>query len=119
MDFFVDAHQYGKINQAERRADSAAEKASRVQDSYYKLLKKQEKMALVSQALWEIVQERLGISDEELQDKILEIDLRDGKADGKIGGQIVTCKNCGRKTNTQRGSCFYCGTNTTEGHAFE
>lgn len=119
MDFFVDAHQYAKINQAERSADTAAEKASRAQDSYYKLLKKQEKMALVSQALLEIVQERLGVSDEELENKILEIDLRDGSADGKIGGQVVSCKNCGRKTNTQRGSCFYCGTKTAEGHAFE
>ena len=109
MDIFIDAHQYGKIAQAESKAFVASEKAGRAQDAYYELRNKYEKMALACQALLEIVQERLDVSDSEIEEKILEIDLRDGRQDGKMSSRGVDCPACGRKTNTARGSCYYCG----------
>ena len=119
MDIFIDAHQYGKIKQAENRANTAAEKASRAQDAFYELERKQEKMALACQALLELIQEHSGITDSQIEEKILEIDLRDGSADGKIGTQILNCPHCGRKTNTARNACYYCGAKIQEKHLFE
>ena len=41
-----------------------------------------DRLALASQSLWEIVREQTGLTAEDLQKKILEVDLRDGNADG-------------------------------------
>jgi len=118
MDIFIDTHQYRGINEAKNKAYTASEKAGRIQESYFELKKRHDKMALACQALLEIVQDRLEVSDKEIEEKILEVDLRDGQADGKMGMQIVECSNCGRKTNTKRGSCFYCDTPTGDKNFF-
>ena len=46
------------------------------------------KLALVSQALYEILKERTGITDEELRRKVEEIDRRDGAANGRVDAHI-------------------------------
>ena len=40
MDIFIDAHQYGGINEARDKAHAASEKARRTQESYFELKKK-------------------------------------------------------------------------------
>lgn len=69
-----------------------------------------EKLQLVTQAMWEILRERHGVTDEELEAKILEVDLRDGTKDGRMARAVAVCGTCGRKTGVRHHrACFYCG----------
>ncbi len=71
-------------------------------------------LALASQAMWELLQERTDVSQEELEERMHEIDLRDGVADGKITHTAVACPHCGRKTTRRRSHCMYCNSAITE-----
>ena len=68
-----------------------------------------ERMALLNQALWELLRDKLGLSDADLERMAQEVDLRDGVADGKITAQAVKCPACQRVNNSRRGRCMYCG----------
>ena len=43
-----------------------------------------ERLLMISEALWSILKEQHGYTDEELQSRILQIDMRDGKLDGRV-----------------------------------
>ncbi len=68
-----------------------------------------ELLMVVCQAQWELLRDRTGLTEEELAAKITEVDARDGTADGRIGAAIADCPACGRKGNTRREFCLYCG----------
>lgn len=75
-----------------------------------KLLRAQvERMALLNQALWELLRERLGLSDAELERMAQEVDMRDGIADGKMTARAVRCPACARVNNSRHAQCLYCG----------
>ena len=118
MDLFYDHHQSHQIGINRRDALDAAHRANKAESLCEELLQRHEKMALVCQALLELVQERAGISDEELEKKILEVDMRDGKADGRMKAQVTQCPECGRNVSSRRPICIFCGTKAKTGHAF-
>ena len=68
-----------------------------------------DKLTLICQALWELLKERGEFTEEDLAVKIREIDLRDGKADGKISKQIKRCPKCDRVMSPRHQKCMYCG----------
>lgn len=69
-----------------------------------------ERMRLLNQALWELLRERAGLTDEDFEAKIREIDLRDGVEDGRMTDTAVQCPRCHRISNSKHGKCLYCGT---------
>lgn len=77
------------------------------------------RLQLCNQALWELLRERVGITEEELLQKISEVDLRDGQEDGKIGAAQITCPACGHLSNTRRRACLFCGEPLPRAHLFE
>ncbi|MEM6468883.1 MAG: hypothetical protein AAF802_04890 [Planctomycetota bacterium] len=70
-----------------------------------------EKLYLITQALWTIMKEQHGYTDEELAAKVTELDLLDGKLDGKLerAPERPLCSECGRKLMARRNICMYCG----------
>lgn len=111
-------HQHKRIQQAETTAAIGKERVEAVRTDFGRLCKQLSRQALVCQALWELLSERLGVTEEELAAKIEEIDLRDGLADGKIGTQQLRCPQCGRPSNSSRRTCLYCGADLDVPHAF-
>ena len=83
----------------ERLADRAAEQERRI-----------ERLVLVGQALSEILRDRLGLTPDEINEKINEIDLRDGVLDGKMRPQVLKCSTCGRPVSSARPKCVFCET---------
>lgn len=67
------------------------------------------RLSLLNQALWELIRERLQLTDADLERVAHDIDLRDGVEDGKITGTPVRCPSCGRVSNSKHYKCLYCG----------
>jgi hypothetical protein len=65
-------------------------------------------LSLVCQAMCEMM-ENIGFSKAMLASKIKEIDLRDGKLDGKFVPK-KTCNKCYREVAARHVKCLYCGT---------
>jgi len=68
------------------------------------------RLMLVTEALWRIVREKLNCTDAELVERIHDIDLEDGRLDGrKAISPARDCPHCGRKLVKHQLQCFYCG----------
>ena len=106
------------MGDAKKRADYAVEKTLDLEDSSYSLQRHVAVMALANQALYEILRDRLGISEEEVMYRMAEIDGRDGRKDGKMGARVISCRRCNHKVSTARQRCLYCAELVVEGPLF-
>ena len=68
-----------------------------------------EKLVLVSVALWSLLQERTGLTEQDLVERVQKLDLEDGVADGKITRQLRSCPACGRAVSRRHRKCLFCG----------
>ena len=71
-------------------------------------------LALVCEALWELLSEHTELTEDDLKKKVLEIDLRDGVQDGKVDrnvgrGPIEKCPECGAGISRKFNRCLFCG----------
>ena len=123
MDFWDAFQQQGQIQSASIAAEAARDTAlnayEKVQREAHRLEAKIDGLALVSQALWELVRERTQLSDDDIRAKIAEIDARDGRIDGRITGMPGTCTKCHRPAHSRQATCMYCGTAIERHHIFE
>lgn len=94
-------------------------KVESVQDRLTRQERRLDRLALHCQGMWEMLRERGQFTDEEIAAKILEVDLRDGRADGRFSQQVMTCPTCKQKTNSKRTACVICGADLPKTHAFE
>lgn len=106
---FWEFYQQSQINRAKSTAGRAELIAEQSKDYYALLENKIESLALACQSLWEILEERTDITSELLHAKMEEVDLRDGKQDGRLSSAAKSCQSCGRKTSRRRPICLYCG----------
>ncbi len=95
-------------------ADRANHRVNSIDDKIMAMEKKIELLSLLGQAMFEILRDRVQVSEQEIMEKIEEIDLRDGIKDGKMGNGLLKCNKCNRGYNTKLDKCLYCG-NVNEG----
>ena len=96
-------------------ATRAAETATRALTQTDLLQMDVEKLLILTEALWQLLRDRQGYSDEDLVRKIQEIDLRDGKLDGKVAGKAPTrCSKCKRALSPRLPNCMFCGAPAAE-----
>jgi len=119
LNFLWDAAQQGQIAQAKAQADSAESEAKRSGERIRELEGSLHRMALVSQALWELVRGRLDLSEADIMGKVSEIDLRDGSSDGRMSPRVTLCPNCNRTLSTRNTRCLYCGAAVPKPHVFQ
>ncbi len=67
------------------------------------------RLSLMNQALWELIRDRLKLTDADLEGMARDVDLRDGVQDGEITDGAVQCPTCGRISNSKHHKCLYCG----------
>ena len=111
--------QQTKIAGAERTAERAMMKADRYAADIAEMRRHMDRLSLACQAMWELLRDHTDFTEAHLDAKILEIDGRDGKVDGKIAMQQVTCPSCGSASHSKRASCVICGTLFDRQHKFE
>jgi len=104
-----DLIQQRQIGQARQAAAEASNSISRTQTDIASLERSVETLMLTCQAMWELLREKTNLTDEMLMQRMQEVDLRDGKRDGRIAGNTTTCEGCSRLNNANREHCVYCG----------
>lgn len=118
MDVY-DFVQNQEIYDAKDTARRASTKANSLHDEVDRLQKKLDKVCLINQALWELIREHTGLQDDQLLERMTEIDARDGQIDGKMGSAGTACPSCGRMMSKKQSKCLYCGyTETNKEHVF-
>jgi hypothetical protein len=70
-----------------------------------------ERVLLITEALWELLKERHGYTDDQLIQHVHRIDAADGKLDGRVTRKAgpTMCGACGRALSRRRPNCIYCG----------
>ena len=82
-----DLYQQYRIHQLDAKIDRAqgAKSSDEIaRDAVLRLEEKLDRLALISRAMFELLQESGGLSEGKLNAKIVEIDLRDGQKDGRM-----------------------------------
>jgi len=106
MDIY-DFFQNLRINHAHQRSGDAHMKANDAYRQTNDLEEKIDSLSLAVLALSELLEE-VGFTKEIILKKIEQIDLRDGKLDGKLVLR-KSCDNCGRVIASRHIACIYCG----------
>lgn len=89
--------------EARSQASSAASRVAALEEDVNHLF-------MIVESLWGILKEQHGFDHADLLKSVIEIDMRDGKLDGKTAKQAAPdCVHCGRKMMGRRPVCIYCG----------
>lgn len=75
-----------------------------------------DRLVMLLEAMWTLLREQ-GFSDEELADKLMELDQSDGTMDGRRVPPPATCRSCGSKVAAGLPACQFCGTEVSSGAA--
>jgi ribosomal protein L32 len=106
------ARQHARATEAQLQAQTASISVAEARRQNEALIADVDKLFMVAQALWEILKTEHGYTDELLANKVTEIDMRDGKLDGKAAKkERPACPSCGRKMG-RHPVCVWCGTAT-------
>ena len=72
-----------------------------------------ERLALVTEAMWELLSQRHGFTADDLADRVRQLDLRDGHEDGKRGpltdASQIRCPSCQAVVPGGKTKCQFCG----------
>jgi hypothetical protein len=105
--------QIERSRSASLEAQSTAREAQgdvRELQSKVRVLEQQcERLNLAAMAMAEILRDRLGVTEKEIEAKLTEIDLRDGHLDGRVRASLLSCSKCQRTNAANRQRCLYWG----------
>lgn len=118
MSFGWDLFQTLQIRSSTDKASEANIKSRRNANDIAILEEKIDALSLACHAMWEILQQKHGVTVKELENMIEELDLKDGKLDGKLDLNVKNCPDCGHKLNKRHTNCFYCGAEIPGGGVF-
>jgi hypothetical protein len=114
----------GMRDQGEQYEDATADARTDMQGrrsnaSSQQLEARVDKLALVCRSMWELVRDNTSLTEDDLMNKVLELDLRDGVADGKMQQGVQKCAHCGRSMSPRHARCLYCGREDVTNEAFD
>jgi len=101
---------------AAARSESAAKRAER-QSSHME--DRLERLSLVCMAMWSLIQDKTGLTEQDLMERVKLIDMMDGVDDGKASRSVRKCKACGRTMSPRHRKCLYCGAKELVTSAFD
>lgn len=81
--------------------------AEALRDQNARLERRLERLTLLCQAMWTLVRDRNGVSEDDLARRVQELDLKDGKLDGRLAPGVA-CAACGRVSSRRHPRCLYC-----------
>lgn len=122
FDFLWNLHQQSRISDLSAdvaRLQSAPEgRIEEVTEYTVVLQDRLDKLLLINMAMWSLLEEKLGVTEAQLAERVREIDLRDGTLDGRPPQTAAVCDKCHRPMSRRHLRCLYCGGQTHEGSPF-
>ena len=101
MSFFYGMSSHVHAAAAMSEAADASKGARAARTDTRQLADQLERALLACEGMWTLVRDKLGLSDDELVARINEIDLSDGRLDGKVRKTAVACPKCSRTISPQ------------------
>lgn len=112
IEFWDMLQRRGSILSAERSARARQEAVRADEELHGEILKLESKvnaLALVCEAMWELLSEKTGLDAGDISRKMDEIDSRDGRRDGRMITRPSDCQRCLRPIQAGQDKCIYCG----------
>ena len=116
---FWGIHSHREAREANETAGQAERTARDARTQIQDLRTAVDRLLLVNRAMWEILAEATDLTDADLVQKVNEIDLRDGRLDGKLTTRVRECPSCRRTMYKGHRQCLYCGAPDPEPDPFE
>jgi hypothetical protein len=101
--------QHLHANEVTRRVNRSEIEARSAEGDRLALERRLAKLELVCQGLYELLQSRVDLTDEDLRRKVREIDERDGAADQQVRPAPVRCPKCHTTATAGALYCSQCG----------
>jgi len=76
------------------------------------------RLAMICEALWEILKEKNALPPDLINLKVAELDMTDGRLNGRKANVISSCRQCNRVLPAGRQSCLYCGAFSDQASVF-
>ncbi len=111
---WMTSRDFGRVK---HEASRATDKADRARDELRDVQEQLDRLTLACAALWSLLKQH-GHAEEELIARMQDLDLRDGKPDGRLTPGPLTCAGCQRKAASHRETCLYCGATLPRPGAF-
>ena len=93
-----------------RKSSSTASRVANLQGRLKMLEGNLAKALMINEALWDFIKQEHRLKDDDLNEKLYMIDMRDGQLDGKNQrSATVKCLDCGRGVSSRHCACIYCG----------
>lgn len=106
---FMDIYNSHGVASAKATAEQVKDKVGMLQDDVKVLQKNVDHLLVINQALWELVKEKTGLTDIELQSKMLEVETAHGGGESKITVAVRKCPKCSKTMHPKHTKCLYCG----------
>jgi len=104
------ARDMANSSEAKTMAENAQAEARSAQTRLELLQCDVERLLLITEALWTCMKRQHGYNDEDLARLVSDIDMRDGKLDGRLAlSKPHTCPYCNHILGKNRPFCYYCG----------
>ncbi len=95
----------------DHQAAQTARKADRTDLRTDELEQRIEKLTVASMALFSLLKDHHGVTEDQFLERVKEIDLLDGVLDGKLEQMtpVSKCPSCKRIMSRRHQHCLYCG----------
>ena len=100
-------------------ADLSRRRTTETAGSVRELEERLDHLTLACMAVWSLLQETTKLTEEDLMERVKQIDLADGKQDGKLKLGVSKCAQCGRVMSQRHIRCLYCGADKLNTTAFD
>ena len=96
----------GRDKETRRLARKANQETRELQDDVLALQSQVDRLYLITEAMWFVMKDKLGLDDDKLGELVEEIDQRVASFEGTSPGP---CSKCARPLSVRTGTCIYCG----------
>ena len=119
IDIF-DVYQEGKSAGIETLQADTDRRLTSTGDKVRELEQRYERMALVTNALWQLLKAHTGLTDADLKKYVEKVDLADGVRDGKVTRSkgAMDCPHCSRRVLKSATVCAWCEGKISSGDPF-
>jgi hypothetical protein len=68
-----------------------------------------DQLLLICSAMWQLLKEKTNLTEDDLINRVAQLDAEDGNADGKLSNRVQKCVKCDRTIAAKHHRCLYCG----------